>query len=458
MKKKIITIVVLITAFILALPLVGNRVINATLEMRLASLSDYGVSYKIVNEKNSYLTTEERFIFSITDKKKFYAYVQSQAKQQVPPYVSMMLDGMEIAVDTSYANVPIFNTISLDITPYSLPKKMVEDLQVAQPDVYKKLMKLIHDEKLLYHIDYDVVKMYFNGYIKDMNEEIALNNDYNIVINFKNINFNGHGLLMKPRDYKSHIETMYLKMSRFNNTLVVFDLENVNSSGVFDSKIEYKSFLEATDFNLTIKQDRLNNITLYAQDISFNISSSEVHNKIAAVFKNSIKSLDINAFDTLVKVENFNLDSEISDIDKEMFVLMQTSLEQAQNGSKQQSSDEALQYSLGLLSKGLKIDIKNFDIENIFYHDNDIDGFSTKLLLEVLPDDNFGAKLKTPKLLIDNLVVDAKIKIATNFFEFLKSLNPTAILAENFSKKENNSVIFDVHVKDSKIKINDKEI
>ncbi|MDF1882141.1 hypothetical protein JHD50_12670, partial [Sulfurimonas sp. MAG313] len=180
MLKKIIITGLGLSALIVALPLIGNTTLKTSIDKRLKAVEAAGISIKKNDSKSNYFNTNIHYDFTVSDKDKLHKYLSDLSQQQIPPYLSAVLDGSTISSDISYFNIPLVSNIDIDIYPAELSKDSYKDLAKNDEVLAKQLSKLIKNKALLYHISYGVGTQEFSGYLKNINETIKMKNGTNI--------------------------------------------------------------------------------------------------------------------------------------------------------------------------------------------------------------------------------------------------------------------------------------
>ena len=167
MKKFIIFIVVAIL-LAAALPIIGNKLVENSIEDRLTTLGSYGLEVSKAETTSSYLNTKKHFEFLLRDGDKFIEYLNKYSDQQIPPYVNAAFEGVLIGADVEYSNIPLSRALTVDIYPLSLSKNMMSSIKENDLDFYNYFEKFLHSKGVLYHINYNIVSEDFDGFLVDL--------------------------------------------------------------------------------------------------------------------------------------------------------------------------------------------------------------------------------------------------------------------------------------------------
>jgi len=457
-KKKIAFPLLALLLVILLLPVIGNKTINSTIETRLNELESKGISYKIIKDESSYLKTKKSYTFKVDNREKFLDFLLKQAHQQVPPYLNMLLDGTEIGIDAEYANIPIFDLVSLDIYPTQLPKSQMKSLEEESQDSYQKVLQFLRDKKLLYHIDYDIIDMKFNGYIKDIDDGIMFKKGNEVHFSLKDVKFSGTGLLIKPDSYISNVKKMHVSVNSFSNEVMSLRVDDLHAKGKFLSKLEFKTILKLSYFEMKIKQDRVYDAILKVNKLDADVETHGVKTTIEALSDTHFENLALQFQGDVLDLNNTTLNFKVSDVDKKTFEDAQKALELLEKKQTKEAEQLSMQKSLEFIAKGFQINIEEFSIKNTSFNKENLGSFYSKLHCDVKEDKDIFSKIGKANEALKNIVLTGTIQFSKTLFDEFKKYTPAFILLENVAIKKDDTYIFDVELKDALTKINGKRL
>lgn len=238
--KKIIIFIVVAVILAAVLPIIGNKLVENSLDDRLTTLSSYGLEVSKAETDSSYLSTKKHFEFLLRDADKFVAYLNKYSDQQIPPYVNAAFEGVLIGADIEYSNIPLSKAVTINIYPLSLSKNMMSSIKEDDLDFYNYLEKFLHSKGVLYHINYNIVSEDFDGYIQDIQESHTLKDGTKLSLNLLSATFSGNGELIAPNSIISNIQTINMEIDSAK-TKVTFSLDGFSSSSSFESRSTYIS-------------------------------------------------------------------------------------------------------------------------------------------------------------------------------------------------------------------------
>ena len=197
-RKKIIIILFVIVSLIALIPIVGNSLVKDALDKKLDNLESQGINILKNEEDISYLETSRHYEFVVSDTQKFLEYLQKYSREQLPPYTNALVGGTIVGMDLQYSNIPFSKAVSVDIYPLSLSDEVMIELKENDEKFAEYIKYFLFKKGLLYHIDYNIVTQYFDGYIKDVHENYTLENNAKVIVEIINTKFKGNGDLIAP--------------------------------------------------------------------------------------------------------------------------------------------------------------------------------------------------------------------------------------------------------------------
>ena len=453
MKKSIIVIAVLL-AIIATLPIIGNSFMKKTIDIRVNELSSFGLEVKSQSTESSYLSTKRHFVFVLKDSENFVEYLSKYANQQIPPYVNAMLKGTVMGADIEYNNLPFSKSIVVELYPLSLSKDFREKMQKENPAFEIYLSEFLQSKGVLYHISYNLLNDEFKGYVKDIVASYDFKKDLKIAFDLKGTIFKGKGKLIAPQEISSKVKSFHVDIEN-QKQLLKLDLSKLSSKSKFDSKNSYKTEMELNNLAVHLTgTDSDANVTMKGLDISASSNDTKIKSKLES--KVSFKEFHIASKEEVLNMKKFLFELNIDGLDKNKFEVFRSiaSKNDLSNSSKYQKD---VQTSLiGLLEKGLTIDIKKFSIKDVeIAKIGNIKGFDIKTMIVIKADPSLTQKMAmSPLMAIGDIDFHTKMKINKKMYSYLMQ-NPGMLIQLNqYVKEDGNNVIFNIDFVDSKMSVN----
>jgi len=452
--KKIILFIIIVVAL---LPLIGNKLIQSTLDENIKMITSNGIEVKHTQIDSNYLSTSVHYEFMVKDSDKFMIYLNQYADKQIPSYINMMLLGMHVGLDLSYSNILFNNSVEVDIYPLSLAKKTAIDLEKEDKEFYEYITNFLKIKGLLYHINYNVSSENFDGYIKDIDEEYTFKDGTNTQVIMNNMLFTGSGSLTHPNKMDSTLKRIVIKSTDDAGKLDLL-VEDVKSSSIFKTKTTYSTQVSVA--NLDLITEAPEDAKVYLKDLSLAVSSDTQSDKAHFSSHSSFKELIFDMSTSDIELFGFNYSVSLKDIDKKSFEELSRLLPKVQNDSSKELQDKISKLLLDIITKGFTIDLKDMSLDKISKDSKKaVDAFSLKALLNVKQDPKLVNKIKVrTSQIIKNTNFDAYIKISKDFFKMMNKEVPVSMIAGGFAKELKNDYIFDIKFKDSKLNVNGKAI
>ena len=458
-SKKISIVIGLFIVSLLALPIIGNKVIEDDIQNRVASLGQYGIDISKNTKHSSYLSTSRHFEFLLKDTQKFVNYLNKYSDKQMPSYVDVLMDGVVVGTDVSYSNIPFSDDIVVDIYPLKLPKDMVEELQKEDKDFYTYLDKFLKTKGLLYRINYDLITKKFNGYLKDIDESYTFKNQTNIKIVVKDGKFDGKGSLIAPQRVATDIKYMKLKASKGSESLY-FDIKGLTTSSNFNAKNTYLTGMSFKDLNLSVKQE-MEKSGIYMQGMKFNGSSISLDKTAEMSSKVSLASLRLKSKMIDTQIKDFNSILDISSLDKISFERFSKLLSLSKTDDSFMMKKMLNDALIDLISKGLDIKIVDFSAKHIYLDDlqKDYHGFRMSSDIAILADNSLATKVSlSPLLALQDIDIVTKMVFSKTLYEKLLESNRGLLNLDRFANTINDEVVFDILFSKGSITVNGKSI
>ena len=457
--KKIIIFIAVTVILVAALPIIGNKLVENTLDDRVTTLSSYGLEVSKTETESSYLNTKKHFEFLLRDADKFVAYLNKYSDQQIPPYVNAAFEGVLIGADVEYSNIPLSKAITIDIYPLALSENMMSSIKEGDLDFHSYLEKFLHSKGILYHINYNIISEDFDGFVQDIKESYTLKDGTKMTLNFLNATFSGNGELIAPNSLISNVDTINLEIDSAK-TKVTFNLDGFSSSSSFESS---STFISGGDLkNLKLVVDAIDeNLFFEATDIKVNFSSNTQGNKAELNAKSSLKTMSIQSEKLDVVMKEFAYDIAINGLDKDSLEELRVKMSRMKTSSFANDLQKEMQDSMvKLLSHGLELDIAKLSLENITLNKTEsLEGFDIKSKFIIKEDRDLAAKISlSPLLVSQNVDLTINIKLSKPLYAKLTKGVPMTSMANSFAKEDENNILFDLTFINGEIKVNGKAL
>jgi hypothetical protein len=455
--KKLLLILLASLVALAILPLIGNKVVESALGQKLVLMQQNGVGVESTTADKSYFSTKKHFELVVTDSKKFTRYLSNFSDKQIPSYVDMMLDGMHVGMDLEYSNLLFNDAIHIDIYPKTFSKKTEENLKTNDKDFYEYVKNFLKIKGLLYHVDYSITSETFKGYIKDIDEEYKFKDGTDTKFVLSGATYSGAGPLFHPSKLDSDIKRITLH-SKANTESLDFKVLNIKSKSKFKTKTAYST--TASIDEVLFETGGLQTAYLLLKDLDFDFSVDTKDDKAEFYAQNSIDKLTINTTNSNLAISKFNYDVRLKDVDNPTFLKLQSLLADAKTNINQQLQQEISDTMIELVAKGFTLHVEDISVDKIAKDNKaEVDAFTFNALLKVKEDAKLIQDIKVSQnALIKNIDLVASLKVAKEFFVLLNRDIPAGMIADGFAKVVGKDYVFDVELKNSQLKINDKII
>ena len=457
--KKFVIFIAVVVLVLAALPIIGNKLVENSLDDRLTTLSSYGLEVSKAETESSYLSTKKHFEFLLRDAEKFVAYLNKYSDQQIPPYVNAAFEGVLIGADVEYSNFPLSKAVTVDIYPLALSENMMSSVKEDDLNFHNYLEKFLHSKGILYHINYNIISEDFDGFVQDIKERYTLKDGTKMSLNLLNATFSGNGELIAPNTLISNVDTINLDIDNVK-TKVTFNLDNFSSSSSFESKSTYISSGDLKNFKLVVSA-LTENLLFEATDVKVNFSSNTQGDRAELNAKSSLKTMSIQSEKIDVVMKDFGYDIAMNGLDKDSLEELRVKMSRMKTASASSDLQKEIQDSMiQLLSHGLELDIAKLSLENITLNKTEnLEGFDIKSKFIVKEDKDLATKIAlSPLLVSQNVDMTINIKLSKPLYSKLNSGVPMTSMANSFAKENGNSVLFDITFINGEFRVNDKAL
>ncbi|MEN8303488.1 MAG: DUF945 family protein [Campylobacterota bacterium] len=457
--KKFIIFIVIAVVLAAALPIIGNKLVENTLDDRLTTLSSYGLEVSKAQTESSYLSTKKHFEFLFRDADKFVTYLNKYSDEQIPPFVNAAFEGVLIGADIEYSNIPLSKAVRIDNYPLALSQNMMSSIKEDDLDFHNYLEKFLHSKGVLYHINYNIVSEDFDGYVQDIKESHTLKDGTKMTLNLLNATFSGNGELIAPNTLISNVDTINLEIESAK-TKLTFKLDDFSSSSSFESRSTYINGVELKNLKLVVEA-MSENLLFEAADIKVNFSSNTQGEKAELNAKSSLKTMNIKSDKIDVAMKNLAYDVAINGLDKDTFEELRVIISRAKVASPSNDLEKVIQESVvKLLSHGLELDIAKLSLENITLNKiENLEGFDIKSKFIIKEDKDLSTKINfSPLLVSQNVDMNINIKLSKPLHAKLTKGLPMTNMANGFAKEDGNNILFDITFINGEFKVNGRAL
>lgn len=457
--KKIITLLVVIVVVALLIPIVGSQMMDKEITKKLDLLKSHGVAQKDSSENFTYFSTSKHYKLIVKDSDKFVRYLQQFSDNKLQSYITDLVDGVVVGVDIKHSNIPYSESISLDIYPLTLSKKFMDEVAKHDVDFHQFIESFLERKALLYHLNYNIIKTKFDGYIKNISESYTIDNDKKITFNLKGSSFNGDGLPMKPDRIDSLTKELSLKIVEPNENINLI-FKNILSTASIKSSNTY-SYMTQTELS-RFEINSVNNLKILAEmkKLSLNISSDTRANKAQLVTKASFEKLQIMNNNKKVSLDGFNYNLFIKDIDKDNYEKLQRLFSESKSLQSKRVKDKMSNIVMKILAKGLEISLVDLSIKNIDYsEEKNLNGFSINSNILITEDADL-AKLSQydQNQVIEKITLDSSLKVSKKVINVLIKEFPIVMIVKHYGKESAEDFVYDIKQKDGSLTINGKSL
>lgn len=454
MKKTLLFIAVLLV-FIAALPFIGNKLVEESLETQIQSLNKHGIKLEQSSVNRSYLHTKRDYTFLVEDVDKFLVYLSKYSKYQVPSTLNAIAEGVKIGADLEYSNIPFTKAIKLDIYLLSLSKELNESLLQEDPGFYKYIKEFLQNKGFLHHIDYDIVSQDFNGYIKNIDESYTLQDKTKLILKLQNTTYSGNGTLLAPKIFISNIDTLILKATN-NSEVLQASLEGFSSIANFDSLSEYAT--EAKVQNIEINSTNIDEVIMMnLENLFFQVHSKENNTTVQVNTKNSLENLYFNSSDVTLQANKLNYDLTFDEMDRRSLKELSYLVSKISKRDISVLSDEIYESAVDLLAHGMIIKVNDISMNKLEVDGENLDGLKMQAQTRFKEDENLATLIYfSPLLGLKNLDTNIKLKLSKKIFQRFTQNFPMLTFVRPYAKEENKNLIYEIVLSDQEFKINGK--
>jgi len=456
--KKLFIIASIILVAIASLPLIGNKLIDAELNTRIATLVSNGVDVQKEVTDSKYLDTKRHYEFVIKDSDKFIQYLAKFSHTQIPPYINSLLDGTRMGMDLHYNNIPISKAVSIDLYPLALSQEAMQEIQAQDTDFAIYVENFLNKAGLSYHLDYNVVTQEFDGKIKDIDENYTFTSGEKLKAKLYDSVFSGKGLLIAPESIRSSTKLIHLDVTNKTNRIII-DLNNTQLKSDFESRSTYQTQIQTDILKLNINDEQTGKTVVNLDNPKMSFSSSTKGPKAQLKAKISFDDLNFESKNQTVLLTDFNYDLLLKDIDKDTYEALSKLIESAKQKTDPSLESKIQKQLEQLFMRGFELQLYDLGIKKIMLNKvKDLEGISINSEIKLAPNSVSNINLLSAIGLLDKIDLDLYIEISKPLFVLITESNPMVALSQGYAKEKVNSLVYDIKMKKGAVSVNGKRI
>ena len=456
MKKSIIAVATLLVIIAL-LPIIGNSVIQKTIDERVLELTSNGIKTTKNETHSSYLNSSQHFEFLLKDSKKFIKYLSQYSDKQIPPYVDALFDGVLIGADVEYSKLPFAKAVEIELYPLALSVDMAERLKVEDIHLYNYIEGLLSSKTVLYHINYNFLNNDFDGYLKDIDEKYTTKDKADIKLLLQKVNFSGNGKLLAPELLSTTVKELNFHISQGTKE-VEFLLKKLSTKSNFESQSTYLSSAEVKSISVVVHGTG-SDIRMKLEKARTNISLNSLGKTAELNAKTSLEHFSVKSDSLGVDLGKLNMDvalSELNKIDFEKIQLLMSKLQMAKDPKVELELERSV---LKLISSGFVFNVADFSLKSLIMNNRNFQGFKVASTLTIKGDKTLAKRIQqTPLIVLQNMELNTNIKISKMIYGLLVQNQAMLASLHTYAKEEGDSYLFDIKFADSKVSVNGKAL
>jgi predicted RNA-binding protein with RPS1 domain len=352
---------------------------------------------------------------------------------------------MKIGVDLQYLN-DTYSALSADMYPLNLPSVLssAQDMNNADKILIKQLNDMLKRKALLVHVDFNKLLSSFKGYVKDIHETFTV--ESTVKVELEGATFKGELKDDSITDLIQKIKHIAVK-SGDELDISLHTLEShytLTGTSIYDSKYQYSikdlkviGKKESNTFSLSMQKIQGDNKTSVKNNLASNKMQFQV-DEMTLMDNNEKTKFIQSAFAFTVG----NLDMNV--------------LKQLENAATEEESSTLIQT---LISKGITMEIPNFEVKKLLYMGKILDGFSLSSSLSFNQNANLAVIQSNPFAAIDAINTKTKIVLSDALFTLIAQQPKAMMLAMIIQPKVvNGKKVYELELKNGKITVNGQSL
>ena len=379
----------------------------------------------------------EHFVIQINDPKKAAQFLK-QKGIQVTVEEAKELTGVQIGTDVTYLK----DMITLEVYPLTLPTYLTTAFTTENDKkVLAQLTDMIKKKTFLMHVDIIHSTTTFEGYIKDINEQIEGEKEVKLIL--QGLRFSGDIKHEKIVKYTQAFETLHLYMSDMLNRTISGYQSHYALTGT--TAYDYM-----TDYSIEkIEIDEEAEGALLAETIVLHSTSTVKDGLATEMLKTKINNLELLFEKEKFAMHALNMDMHISNIDVNTLGKLQKI-----DPNKEKEFNAQLET---LASDKIHLEIPMLSVDKVTLHGKEMYGFTLNATLELDESLDIYRLGMKPKHALEQIDGDIHLSFSKEILTKLKE-DPEFMIGYMMyrPKRSEEQRIYDINIMDGSVKINGK--
>ena len=212
---------------------------------------------------------------------------------------------------------------------------------------------------------------------------------------------------------------------------------------------------------MSTRQDKITNkeTSVDVENADVNISSEEGKKKSKNRSYFFFESLNLKTNDIDIAMSKVVYNASMSNVDTATFKKLRSLLLQVKTSPSFEGLNELKVSGINLLSHGLKVQIPELSVANVYYRGEDLGGLKLISALNIKEDENLAAKmLFSPFFIVQNLDFKLHLKVSKKIYAKFVEEVPLAIVAMAGTKQIQNDLVYDVSYINGNLKVNGNSV
>jgi len=444
MKKLGLGIIGVITIAIAYYFTVGSAQVTEEMKMRvntelnMIEQNGFTVNEREVKPKN------EHFLLTFDDPEKIIKFLKQQGTEMALEDAEA-LKGLQIGVDLQYLN-DTYSALSVDMYPLNLPSAIsnARDMDASDKALIEQLNSMLSRKALLVHVDFNKVLSSFKGYIKDIHETFKV--ETAAKIDLEGTTFEG---TIKDDRITALIQKIKSIHVQSGDELDIV-LSTLNSNYTLTGKSIYDSTYNYTIGTVKVAGKKESN--------TFSVSIHDIEGENRTAVENDLASnkikltvADIEMMDNKEKTRLMHTTFTFNVGNLDMNVLKKLEALDVNNEAEANSLVQEL------ISKGITVEIPSFEVKNLEYKREEIDGFSLTSSFKVNKTANLASIQANPFAALSAVNTKTKIVLSDALFTLIAQ-QPKAMMLTMIIQPQviNGKKVYELELKDGKLTVNGK--
>ena len=366
-------------------------------ELKVLEKRGFSITQREIKEKS------EHFVLCFKDTDKITAYLNEKGTK-VKKEDMLAFKGVQLGVDVNYL-ADVYSALSLDLYPVALPQEIQDEMREDNA-TFARVNSLITDKALLLHVDINKLLTGFKGYLKDINETFK-SEEEKITILSKALLFSGDIKENRVQNVKQSLKQFAL----LSDTSMSITLTNITSSYIHTGTSKYDMKSEYNVEKIEFYDTSLLNIKLLIHNI--NVKASNIVSKalLKSMMNITLDNAELTLGNETQKMRKLVFDFEVNNLDISAFDTLQNI-----DIEDEKAINEMIQQ---ILSKGVKMSIPDFSVEEVTYMGKTMQGFDLDAMVSI--DKSLDVKAASENILavLDKMDSTLNLSVSTELFALL---------------------------------------